>query len=69
MPEIDTTNKFLIAASVGKGQDEIIFLTPVPQRLSRADAILLAAWIVAMADDDRDESTDFEKVLTAVNNT
>ena len=56
--EIDTTNKFLVSS----GGDDIVFLRPLPQRLNYDDALLLAAYIVAMvADSDRWEAT-----LTAV---
>lgn len=59
--DIDTTNKFLIAGQSGL---EIVFLRPVPQRLTRADAILLAAWIVAITGDE----DAFKRVLQAVHN-
>lgn len=46
--EIDTTNKFL----VGVMGDGIVFLRPVPRTLTRDDALLLAAYLVAMVCDD-----------------
>lgn len=58
MDEVDTTNKFLLSGSNG----DIVFLRPLPQRLNKEDALLVAAYIVAMiADSDR-----WEAVLTAV---
>ena len=60
MAEIDTTNRFLVSMA---GRD-IVFLRPLPQRLSEDDALLLAAYLVAMiADSDK-----WEAVLTAVEN-
>jgi hypothetical protein len=41
---IDVTNKFGIARTNG----EFVFLLPVPRRLSEDDALLVAAYIVAM---------------------
>lgn len=58
--EIDTTNKFLVA---GSGKD-IVFLRPVPMRISHQDALLLAAYLVAMADAD----DNWERTLSAVQN-
>ena len=59
--EIDTTNKFFVASD-GRG---IVFLRPLPQRLGHDDALLLAAYLVAMvADSDR-----WERVLKAVEST
>lgn len=58
--KIDTTNKFLVA---GSGND-IVFLRPVPSRISHQDALLLAAYLVAMAGDDE----QWERTLKAVQN-
>ena len=61
-PPIDTFNKFL----VGVRGDDFVFLQPLMlQRLSKADALLLAAFIVAINDDDE----EWQRVLTAVQNT
>jgi hypothetical protein len=60
--EIDTTNRFLV------GTDGIGITFPliaVPRRLSKADALNLAAWLVALADD----GNEFPALLEAVNNT
>lgn len=64
MPEtVDTFNKFFVGLG---GVDEIVFaLRPVPQRISKADALILAAWLVALADDQQ----EFGKILEAVQNT
>jgi hypothetical protein len=60
-PAIDTTNKFLIA----KRGEDFIFLRPLPSQLSEDDALLVAAYIVAMcADTER-----WKDVLQAVCNT
>ena len=59
--EIDVTNKFLVAAQGG----EIVFLRPVPQRVSHQDALLLAAYLVAMVGDD----AQWAATKTAVENT
>lgn len=56
--EIDTSNKFLVRAA----GDKIAFLKPLPMVISQDDALLLAAYIVAIvADQDK-----WERVLTAV---
>lgn len=47
-PPVDTMNKFLVAA---RGED-LCFLRPVPQVISHADALLLAAYLVSMVGDD-----------------
>jgi hypothetical protein len=57
---INTTNKFLIA----KRGDNVVFLRPLPQQLSEDDALLVAAYIVAMCSDDE----RFKAVLQAVCN-
>lgn len=44
---IDPTNKFMIAK---RGAD-FIFMRPLPQQLSDEDAMLVAAYIVAMCSD------------------
>lgn len=59
--EIDTFNKFLVAAQ----GDAMVFLRPVPQRLTHQDALLLAAYLVAMVGDDE----QWLKTLAAVENT
>lgn len=57
---MDTMNKFLI----GLNGDDLVFLKPVPQRLSKEDSLLLAAWLVAMvADVDQ-----FMEMLKAIEN-
>ena len=45
---MDTNNRFLV--SIGGGH--IVFLKPVPLKISNDDALNLAAWLVALADDD-----------------
>lgn len=58
---MNTFNKFMVSV----GQNEIVFLRPVPQKISKEDALLLAAWLVALADDDN----QFDNVRTEVANT
>lgn len=65
MNQIDTLNKFAVAAS-GRG---IIMLLP-PSRgasITPDDALLLAAWLVAIA--EHEASNTFEDVLKAVQST
>jgi hypothetical protein len=58
---IDTTNKFLI----GKRGDDFVFLRPLPQVLTEDDALLVAAYIVALCSD----TERWKDVLQAVCNT
>jgi hypothetical protein len=63
---IDTANRFM----VGVFRDDLVFLRPVPQKLSKDDALNLAAWIVALADDSGgDDDGDFQALLKAIRNT
>lgn len=55
----DTSNKFKLVI-VG---DRLGALEPIPQSMSRAEALLLAAWIVLLADPDGEE---FQTVLGSV---
>jgi hypothetical protein len=57
---IDTMNKFLVASLDGG----IVFLKPLPQRMTPDDALLLAAYLVSMA--EHEASNDFADVLKAV---
>jgi hypothetical protein len=56
---IDTSNKFL----VGVIGDDIMLLKAPVGRISKTDALLLAAWLVAMADMT---NTQFPRYLKAV---
>ncbi len=57
--EIDTINKFVVTIH---GNHHVKIMTPPKGAISKADALLLAAWLVALADDhDR-----FPDVLAAV---
>jgi len=58
--EIDTANKFV----VGNRADAIVIGRPLAV-LSKGEALNLAAWLVAIAD-DRDE---FPAILEAIKNT
>jgi hypothetical protein len=57
---IETFNKFLVAAN-GSG---ILIMNPPRGVISNDDALLLAAYIVSMA--DHSASNDFEDILKAV---
>lgn len=59
--EIDTTNWGL----VGTQGEYIIFIAPVPQKITKALAINMAAWLVALADNNN----EFPALLEAVKNT
>jgi len=58
--EIDTLNKQMVAVNGG----DIIVMNP-RHRMSKPDAILHAAWLVALADESEDNA-DFRRVLEAV---
>lgn len=58
--EIDTFNKFL----VGMKGDNVTIMRMSPL-MTKQDALLLAAYLVALADDDN----EFAEVLKAVQNT
>ena len=49
---------------VGAQGDAIVVMRPVPPKMTREQALNLAAWIVAITDED-----EFAKVLKAVCNT
>ena len=57
--EIDTMNRF----GVGVQGDGVVIVMPPRGIISKDDAILLAAWLVALADPLEDR---FEKVLHAI---
>lgn len=56
----DTLNKFMVA---GQGDKVVIMNFPPRRRLSREEALSLAAWIVALADPS---GKDFQVYLDAV---
>ena len=60
---VDTMNKFGVALHVGTGN--IAFLFGVPEKMTRQDALLLAAWIVAIAD----RNDEFSALLKEIQNT
>lgn len=65
---IDTSNEFAVACGVGVRSDELVlFLPPASgQRLTRDQALVLAAWLASLADPGGDR---FARVLEAVQNT
>ncbi len=58
--QIDTQNKFM----VGINGNDIVIMRLAQARLSQADALNLAAWLVALAD----HGDRFDKLLQAVEN-
>lgn len=56
--EHSTANDFFVSVN----NDDIIFLMPIPARISREKALNLAAWIVALADVDDEFDDIFKKV-------
>lgn len=58
---VDTTNKFM----VGVQEDSIVIMMPPPGRISKRDALVFAAWIATLADDD---GLSFDVALAAVHN-
>jgi hypothetical protein len=64
MPKpIDTTNKYFV--SYGHKQDRVTILG-TPKILTTEEALVLAAWLVAMAEGP--ETHSFQEVLEAVKN-
>lgn len=57
---IDTTNKFIVAVSAGG----ILMMNPPRGPMKADDALLLAAWLVSMA--EHEASAEFSDVLAAV---
>ena len=57
--EIDTFNKFM----VGVGRGGLCFIMPPPPFFSKKDALNMAAWLVALAEEDEGE---FDAILKAV---
>lgn len=57
--EIDTANKFM----VGVQGNNIVIMMPPPGRISKRDALVFAAWIATLADDD---GLGFDAALEAV---
>ena len=63
---IDTGNKYFVAARANTGEVMIIAAEKlVGVTISKADALLLAAWLVALVD----REDEFSKILEAVQNT
>lgn len=58
--EIETFNKQMVGAIA----DDIMILNP-QRRMTKTEALLHAAWIVALADNS-DDCADFKRVLEAV---
>lgn len=55
-------NKFLVASQ----GDNLVFMRPLPQKLSYDDALLLAAWLKVMAEPFTSEKfDDIEKAVCA----
>lgn len=60
--EMDTFNKHM----VGVRGDDIVIMNPPRMPMSKTDALIFAAWIVTLADEDE---TGFQKALEAVHQT
>jgi hypothetical protein len=58
---MDTFNKHM----VGVHGDNIVIMNPPRMPMSKADALIFAAWIVTLADYSEDEK-DFRNALEAV---
>ena len=56
--EVDTMNKF----AVGTRASKITFPVGIPATMSKDDALVFAAWIVALAN----EGDQFERILSEV---
>lgn len=57
-----SANKFLVAV---RGDDQVLVLNPPVGPITKADALNLAAWLVALADDDPERAT-FNELLNEV---
>lgn len=57
----DTMNKYM----VGSSASGVYVMAPLPQWFKKADALNLAAWLVAIADDN----DEFPELLEAIKNT
>lgn len=57
---IDTFNRQM----VGVNRDDLVVMLP-SQRMSKREALVHAAWLVALADDS-DDNAEFSRVLAAV---
>lgn len=62
MPDVDTTNKFVVSVL---GNGSVVILAPPRGPLSQDDALLLAAYLVALAAAPRER---FLEILHAVEN-
>jgi hypothetical protein len=62
-PDFDVANKFLVASAPADGTFTLLNPPKPRQVLTRAEALNLAAWIVAIVDPDMD---DFAKMLVDV---
>ncbi len=62
-PPLDTLNRFAVTASSVK-----VLVGIPPSRLEKKEAVMLAAWLVAMADMLDGECPTFEEALAAVQN-
>ena len=58
---MDVTNKFIVSV---RG-DDVVLMAPPLEPFSKHDALVLAAWLVAIADPDP-ATPEFEKIFQAV---
>jgi hypothetical protein len=61
---IDTTNQHLIA----RQGDSLVVLLPIEGRLTKQEALTIAAWLVVQADSDMGDGPEWKATLTAVLN-
>lgn len=59
LDNVDLSNKHMV--SVGAG-DQLMFLLPPVRPMSKEQALVTAAWLVALADDDNQFQAIYEKV-------
>ena len=58
---VDTTNRYFVGARA----DKIVVMNP-PHEMTKSQALVFAAWIATLADDD---GISFDAALAAVQNT
>jgi hypothetical protein len=62
---VDITNKFMVSGTPGEEGTVLIVLPPL-RSITREEALVFAAWIVAMT---HPQGGEFERILTEVEDT
>lgn len=59
------SNKYMMGVMVGGGEENaVVAHRPIPQKMSKREALELAAWIVCLADDSMgEEGGEFHQIL------